>query len=185
MIGSIPDLQPVFNNQNTVAVTEGMVTELQDAFTLLELWNQEAGVTAITRYTSLVPTVESNTVTWNGSQPMGTDFVLEAGSFLWVRFDQVHILDLGYGACSALDLTSGVNVFTYTCFPDQYTAYRLISEIGTGNISGLRMLDPDTGRWRVASVVDDKITGDNFIIPRIAVVMMDMKNAITTWKPGE
>ena len=185
MIGSIPDLQPVFNNQNTVAVTEGMVSELEDAFTLLELWNREAGVTAITRYSSLVPTVESDTVTWNGSQPMGTNFNLEAGNFLWVRFDQKHILDLGYGACSALDLSSGVNVFTYTCFPDQYTAYRLLIEIGTGNINGLRVLDSDTGRWRVASVVDDKIAGENFAIPRIAVVMMDMKNEITTWKPGE
>jgi beta propeller repeat protein len=184
-IGSVPDLQPVFRNHNTVAVTEGMASELQDGFTLLELWNQEAGVTAITRYTSLVPTVESDTLIWDGNQPTGNNFSLEAGTFLWVRFGQTHILDLGYGACSAVDLVAGVNVLTYTCFPDQYTAYDLIGEIGTSHIIGLRMLDADTGRWRVASVVGEEIVGENFAIPRIAVVMMDTKNAIMTWKPGE
>ena len=185
MIGSIPDLYPVFNNQNTVAVTEGMVSNLQDAYTLLGLWNTEAGVAAITKYTSLIPTVVSETATWDSGQPEGNNFNLEAGSFLWVRFDQAHILDLGQGACSPIDLVLGINVFSYTCFPDQYTAYKLIREIGEDKINALRILDSDTGRWLVATVVNDKITGENFIIPRIAVVMMDMKTPINSWKPGE
>lgn len=185
MIGSIPDLYPVFNNQNTVAVTEGMVSNLQDAYTLLGLWNTEAGVAAITKYTSLIPTVVSETATWDSGQPAGNNFNLEAGSFLWVRFDQAHILDLGQGACSHIDLVSGINVFSYTCFPDQYTAYKLIREIGEDKINALRILDSDTGRWLVVSVVNDKIAGENFNIPRIAVVMMDMKTSINSWKPGE
>jgi beta propeller repeat protein len=184
-IGTLPDLQPVFNNQNTVAVTEGMAAELEDAYTLLRLWNQEAGVSAITHYTSLVPDIAAETVSWSEGQPAGNNFALEAGSFLWVRFSQAHILDLGYGPCNAVDLAAGINAYTYTCFPDQYTAYRAIQEIGKDAVRALRMLDSDTGKWQVVSVVDDRIVGPNFTIPRIAVVMMDMKSARNSWKPGE
>jgi len=185
MIGSMPDLQPVFNNRNAVAVTDGMASTLQDGFTLLELWNREAGITEITRYTSLVPTVSSDTVNWSGGGPVGDNFALEPGTFLWVRFNQPHVLDLGLTACGALDLVPGTNVLTYTCFPDQYSAYELIGEIGTENLDGVRMLDAETGRWRVASAVDGTIVGEDFAIPRIAVVMIEMKTEITAWKPGE
>jgi beta propeller repeat protein len=185
MIGSMPDLQPVFNNRNAVAVTDGMASTLQDGFTLLELWNREAGITEITRYTSLVPTVSSDTVNWSGGGPVGDNFALEPGTFLWVRFNQPHVLDLGLAPCGALDLVPGANVLTYTCFPDQYSAYELIGEIGTENLDGVRMLDAETGRWRVASAVDGTIVGEDFAIPRIAVVMIEMKMEITAWKPGE
>jgi len=185
MLGTIPDLHPVFNNRNVVAVTDGMVSRIQDAYSLLTLWHQEAGVTEITRYVSLVPTVVSETVTWSGGQPAGNNFSLEAGSFLWVRFAGGHILDLGYGACSPIDLAAGVNVFTYTCFPDGYRAYQLIGELGKDKVNAVRMLDSQTGAWRVASVVNGKVVGDNFPIARIAVLMMDMKSATDAWKPGE
>jgi len=168
-----------------VAVTDGMASTLQDGFTLLELWNREAGITEITRYTSLVPTVSSDTVNWSGGGPVGDNFALEPGTFLWVRFNQPHVLDLGLTACGALDLVPGTNVLTYTCFPDQYSAYELIGEIGTENLDGVRMLDAETGRWRVASAVDGTIVGEDFAIPRIAVVMIEMKTEITAWKPGE
>ena len=185
MIGSIPDLHPVFNNKNMVAVTEGMVSRLQDVHTLLALWRAEAGVTAITRYTNLVPTVESDTVTWDNGQPAGNNFNLVAGSFLWVQFDQGRILDLGQGACSSIDLAAGVNVFSYPCFPDQYSAYKLIQEIGSDNIKAVRVLNSDTGKWQVVSVVNNQMVGENFSIPRIAVVMMDIKTSMNSWKPGE
>jgi hypothetical protein len=34
-------------------------------------------------------------------------------------------------------------------------------------------------------VADDKIAGVNFNIPRIAVVMMDLKTSVDSWIPGE
>ena len=181
----MPDLHPVFDNQNTVAVTEGLVAKMQDAFTLLDLWHSEAGVTAITRFTSLIPAMASETAAWTDGQPSGTNFNLTAGDFLWVKFDQGHILDLGHGACGAMDFTAGVNAFSYTCFPDHYTAYQLMEDLGANNVAGLRMLDSHAGRWRVVSTADGKITGENFTIPRIAVILLDLKNPITAWKPGE
>ena len=95
MEGAIPALQPVFHNQNMVAVTEGMVANQGDAFSILTLWHEEVGVSEVTRYTSLLPTPVADTVTWDGGAPVGNNFTLEAGRFLWVKFNHIKILDLG------------------------------------------------------------------------------------------
>ena len=68
-----------------------MVGEQSDAFSLLELWNREAGVSEIRRYTSLLPAPVAETATWSGSAT-GTNFGLEAGEFLWVEFEENRIL---------------------------------------------------------------------------------------------
>jgi len=185
MIGVLPNLQPVFNNQNAVAVTTGMVSYQADAYTLLTLWNLEAGVISITRYTALVPAPVSETVTWVNGQPSGNNFNLEAGSFLWVKFDQAKILDLGQGGCSPVDLSAGVNVFGFWCFPDHYRAYDLIRELGTAKVKSIRILDSDTGKWMVAAVANNKIVGENFKIPTISVLMIDMVESVSAWIPGE
>lgn len=187
MIGNVPDLQPVFNNQNTVAVTAGMASFQKDAYTLLALWNEQAGISSITRYTSLLETVEpvAERVIWEGGHPVGNNFTLEPGRFLWVKFDTTKILDLGTGECDFISLAAGTNVFSYSCIPDHYSAYKLIRELGTTNINALRVLDSDTGRWKVASVINDRIVGEDFDIPSIAVLMLDMNAPVGLWKPGE
>jgi len=186
MMGSLPDLQAIYHNYNAVAVTDGMVSYLGDAHTLLRLWNTQAGVSAILRYKSLVPTPVIETVVWENDQPLGPNFDLEEGSFLWVRFEQAKILHLGQGGeCTAIQLTPGENVFSYRCFPDRYSAYELLREIGVDRIKAVRMLDSETGRWMVAAVVDGSIVGEDFAIPRIAVVMLDMSTAVDNWNPGQ
>lgn len=185
MAGTLPDLQPVFDNRNTVAVTEGMVSNQGDAYTLLKLWNEEAGVSEITRYTALLPQPVADTVKWIGSAPDGNNFALVAGTFLWVRFNNANILDLGQGTCTALNLSAGANVFSYSCFPDHYSAYRLIREVGAANISAVRVLDSETGRWEVASVVNGQITGEDFNIQPLSVIMVDMNVPFGPWRPGE
>jgi beta propeller repeat protein len=185
MTGSLPDLQPVFNNRNTVAVTEGMLSDQGDAYTLLKLWNEQAGVSEITRYTTLLPQPVAESVSWISGAPVGDNFTLEAGSFLWVKFNDTNILDLGEGTCTSLNLVAGPNMFSYSCFPDHYSAFRLIRELGTANINALRVLDSDTGRWQTASVVNSQIVGEDFRIQSVAVLMLDMINPVPSWKPGE
>jgi beta propeller repeat protein len=185
MTGSLPDLQPVFNNRNTVAVTEGMLSNQGDAYTLLKLWNEQAGVSEITRYTTLLPQPVAESVSWISGAPVGDNFTLEAGSFLWVKFNDTNILDLGEGTCTSLNLVAGPNMFSYSCFPDHYSAFRLIRELGTANINALRVLDSDTGRWQTASVVNSQIVGEDFRIQSVAVLMLDMINPVPSWKPGE
>lgn len=185
MAGPVPDLQPVFNNRNTVAVTQGMVDNQGDAYTLLELWNSQAGVLELTRYTSLLPQPAAETVTWSGSGPAGTNFTLERGDFLWVGFNQTHILDLGNRTCEPLTLVAGTNVFSYTCFPDHYSAYRLVRELGAANVQALRVLDAKTGRWQAAVVSDGQVVGADFNIPSVAVLMLELNSALGEWRPGE
>lgn len=185
MIGTLPDLQPVFDNLNTVAVTTGMAARLPDAHQLLRVWNREAGITGITRYTALLPQPVAETVSWEGGQPSGDNFTLEPGGFLWVKFGDMKILDLGTTECAAIGLASGTNVFSYSCFPDRFSAYGLIRELGPENVRALRLLDAETGRWVVATVVGGAISGEDFTIPQIAVLMLDMSVPISDWRPGE
>ncbi|RMG89173.1 MAG: hypothetical protein D6708_10330, partial [Candidatus Dadabacteria bacterium] len=184
MAARVPDLQPVFDNRNLVAVTGDMADRQGTAFALLERWHEEAGVTEITRYVSLLPEPVAETATWQGSGPVGVNFGLEPGSFLWVGFDSTRILDLGMGGCGTVDLARGVNVVGYTCFPDGYSAYRLIRDLGTASVSAVRVLDAGTGRWRVALVRSGEILGEDFPIPRVAVVMLDLGQPVSAWQPG-
>jgi beta propeller repeat protein len=184
MIGSIPDFQPVFNNKNTITVTEGMASSQVDAFTLLRLWNGSAGVTGITRYTSLIPNPVAETATWSGTAPTGDNFPLVAGNFLWAKFSGTTILDLGVSACGAMDLGAGVNAVGYACWPDRYSAYKLLRELGLANVSAIRLLDSQTGNWKAATVVDGEVAGDDFDISPVSVLMIEMNTPVTSWKPG-
>ncbi len=183
MLGRLPDLQPVFNNTNIVAVTQGMADRMHDAFTILRLWHDEAGVEGITRIVSLDTAPVTESATWEGGAAAGVNFQLQPGTFLWVRFDSDNILDLGQSGCNSLDLSAGSNVFSYWCWPDGISAYALIKDIGIDKVNSVRMLDSATGKWRMATVIDGAIRGEDFSIPRIAVVMIDMKEDVTGWQP--
>ncbi|NOQ15155.1 MAG: hypothetical protein GQ583_11855 [Methyloprofundus sp.] len=84
-----------------------------------------------------------------------------------------------------MNLSVGVNVFSYTCFPDNYTSYQLLNAVGLDNINAIRMLDSASGQWQVANVDNGSIVGHNFLIANIAVIMLDMKQAVPAWIPGE
>jgi len=183
-IGSLPDLQPVFNNRNMVVVTEGVMGYRSNASELLTLWQQQAGVVEITRYSQLLPTIESQTVSWNGAAVVGDDFSLSQGDFLWVKFAEARILDFANSDCLPQNLPIGVNVLTTTCVPDDYDAYRLLAELGVGNVNAVRLLDAQTGRWQVASINAGGIIGENFDIPPIAVVLVDVQQPVNQWLPG-
>jgi hypothetical protein len=139
---------------------------------------------SVTRYTALMPTPVSETASWDGAQPTGSNFSLEEGSFLWVKFDGTRILDLGQNACDTLNLGMGVNVFGYTCFPRDYTAYALIRELGLAKVKAVRVLDAETGQWKVASVASGAPAGADFEIAPVAVVMIDMNEGVADFKPG-
>ena len=178
----IPALQPVFNNRNAIAVTETMVNYQRNAYGLLAAW-QSVGVREITRYTALVPQVASETATLIAGQPSGPNFDLAAGAFLWVKFDDRRVLDLGLNTAGALDFGPGLNVFSYAGFPSAYTAYQLLRQLGLENVRAVRMLDAESGRWAVAQVMDAQLAGQDFAIPPVAVLLLDLANPITNWKP--
>lgn len=179
---SLPSLEAVFRNNNVVAITPAMVAYAQNAFGLLSLWSSN-GVRALTEYTQLTPQVTTQTAVWTNGAATGQNFSLVAGGFLWVQFDTNQVLDLGVNNHSALNLAAGANVFSYTGFPDAYSAFTLLRQIGLRNALAVRMLDAQAGRWRVALVQGGNPVGDDFPIPNTAVLMLSLTNAVNQFTP--
>ena len=88
---TLPSLQPVFQNRNVVAVTAAMLAYAQNAYGLLADWGSN-GVQSITEYTSLTPTVASQTAYLANGTPAGPNFTLVPGSFLWIQFNNQQVL---------------------------------------------------------------------------------------------
>jgi beta propeller repeat protein len=179
---TLPSLQPVFQNRNVVAVTPAMLAYAQNAYGLLGDWATN-GVQSVTEYTSLTPTVVSQTAYLTNGTPSGPNFTLVAGSFLWIKFAGHQVLDLGVNSSSSVNLAAGINVFAYTGFPDAYNAYTLLQQLGVANVLAVRILDSEAGRWRVAEVQNGTAVGDNFPIPSTAVLMVSVTNAISHFTP--
>jgi hypothetical protein len=100
-----------------------------------------------------------------------------------VKFVGAQLLDLGVNAPTTLNLAAGVNVFSYTHFPSDYSAYQLLHQIGLNNVRALRMLDSAGGNWVIAEVRNGAIIGQDFHIPQVAVLMLDLTNGIAQFKP--
>jgi beta propeller repeat protein len=179
---SLPSLQPVFQNRNVVAITSAMVSYAQNAYGLLALWATN-GVQSVTEYSSLSPQVVSQTAAWNNGSASGVNFNLTAGSFLWIKFNTNQVLDLGLNSGSSINLAQGINVFGYTGYPDGYNAFDLLQQLGLNNALSARILDSQSGRWRVALVESNAVVGDNFPIPNTAVLMLGLTNAVNQFTP--
>ncbi len=179
----LPSLQGVFQNRNAVAVTAAMSGYFHDAFTLLTQWHAQAGVQQVSFYSSLVPQVVSQTAYWNNGTPAGQNFSLVAGSFLWIKFDTSRVLDLGVNATGPLNLPAGASAFSYVGFPSGYTAYQLLNQLGVSNARAVRMLDAESGRWLAAVIQNSHPAGDDFVIPPVAVLMLDMANPVNNFIP--
>jgi beta propeller repeat protein len=179
---SLPALQAVFQNRNVVAVTDDMAAYAQNAYGLLSRWATN-GVQSVTAYSSLVPQVVSQTAVLSNGVPSGPNFALVSGSFLWVKFDSQRVLDLGSDNDSALNFAAGANVFAYTRFPDSYSAYQLLQQLGLNNVPSVRMLDAQSGRWVVAEVQNGIPVGNDFPIPPVAVLMVNLANPVSQFIP--
>jgi hypothetical protein len=159
-----------------------MLSYAQNAYGLLSDWGTN-GVQSITEYTSLTPSVASQTAFLTNGAPAGPNFSLIPGSFLWIQFNSRQVLDLGVNTSTSISLAAGANVFSYTGFPDSYNAFTLLQQIGLNNAQTVRMLDAEAGRWRVAEVLGGSVEGDNFPIPGTAVLMLSVSNAVNQFTP--
>lgn len=183
VFAELPALQAVFQTMNAVPVTPAMVNRAGDAFTLLERWNKAVGVQAISRYSALVPTLVKQTATWDGGAATGDNFTLAAGDFIWLGFDAPHVADMGDDAAGTLSLSAGVSVFGYADFPQPYSAYQMVRQLGLDKIRAIRMLDTASGQWWAAEVCNGALIGRDFKIPSSAVIWVDMKQAVNDWRP--
>jgi hypothetical protein len=100
-----------------------------------------------------------------------------------MKFDRRQVLDLGVNNSSALDLSAGANVFGYTGFPDSYSAFQLLRQIGTNTALSVRMLDAESGSWLVAEVQNGALVGNDFPIPAVAVLMVNLAGPVSQFMP--
>jgi hypothetical protein len=178
----LPIFQAVYPNNNAVLITYDMAQAQKHAFGLLELWNNKAGITEITTYLSLVPTIKAQTAKWHNGQLEGDNFSLAANSFVWVKFDQSFILNLGNDNCNPITLYPGPNMISYGCFPDQFSSYQLIDMLGRSGVKSVRMPVASTGRWEVSIVKEGQIGGPDFSIPGTAVLLIDVLEQIEIFR---
>jgi len=183
VFAELPALQAVFQTMNAVPVTPAMVDRAGDVFTLLERWNEAAGVLDISRFSALVPTLEKQTASWDGNAASGENFALVAGDFIWLGFDTPRVADMGAGEAGTLSLSAGVHVFGYAGFPQPYTAHQMLRQLGLDNIRAIRMLDTASGQWWTAEVREGLLIGRDFKIPTSSVIWVDMKQAVNDWRP--
>ncbi len=183
LTADLPALQGVFQNQNAVAITDALAANQQDAYTLLTLWHAQAGIDEITHYSSLSPSVVSETATWANGAPTGTNFPLTAGGFLWIKFDKSRVLDLGVNNTGSIALPAGTSVLSYARFPGGFSAYELLDQLGQGTARSVRMLDSENGNWVAAQFQNGRPVGTDFAIPSVAVLMIDLAAPISNFTP--
>lgn len=179
---NLPSLQPVFQNRNLVLVTDAMVAYGTNAYGLLALWGSN-GVQSITQFTELAPAVNTQTALWSNGVPSGVNFSLVSGNYLWVKFNNDQVLDLGLNNSSPLNLPAGASVFGYSRFPDAYSAFQLLRQLGLNNAMSVRLLDSQSGLWKVAQVQNGGLVGTDFTIPNVAVLMVSLTNPVNQFTP--
>ncbi|MCC5805514.1 MAG: hypothetical protein JJU00_04210 [Opitutales bacterium] len=180
----LPALQAVFDNQNAVPVTEGMAAAYGNAFSLLADWGAAAGVASVSRFAGSVPDWTEETAVLDGGFPAGNNFPLEPGAFLWIRFAGDEVLELDVPPTAAINLPAGISALSYDRFPLGYSAAAFIRDLGPERVRAIRFLDSATGFWRSLEVKEDgELLGPNFRIPAVAVVLVDLREAIPSWTP--
>jgi hypothetical protein len=181
---SLPALQATFPSSNAIAITPGMAAAYPDAFSLLTDWQAEVGGVTLRQFTALTPAVVAVEATWDGASASGDNFALQAGDFLWVEFPQRRVLDLGDRVMTAIDLQSGLNVVSYDHFPLDYTAYRMVQDMGVARTVALRMLDAANGQWRSIEVDGTgELVGPDFAVPPVAVLLVELTEPLAGWSP--
>ncbi len=179
---AVPALQPVFRNYNAIAITPALVARHANAHALLTAWNTDAGVVSISRFQSFAP-LTTEVATISGGAPSGANFALVAGQFIWVRFNDARLVDLGAASDAPLNLPAGASAFTHTRLPLGYTGHALIRSLGLANVRGIRALDAEAGQWRLLAVDNGTIMGPDFRLPDVAVIMVDLYHPVSNWTP--
>ena len=180
----LPALQAVFDNQNAVPVTEGMAAAYGNAFSLLADWGAAAGVASVSRFAGSLPDWSEETAVLENGFPAGHNFPLEPGAFLWIRFAGDEVLELDIPQTAGVNLPSGISALSYDRFPLGYSAAAFVRDLGPERVRAIRFLDSATGFWRSLEVKEDgELLGPNFRIPAVAVVLLDLREAIPSWTP--
>lgn len=94
-------------------------------------------------------------------------FMLQGGEGLIVYARQDKEISFTSVLCSTLDLKSGFNLVGLACPAEGYTAYQLLNDLGSENVSSIQRYSTEKGAFETASFCQDgQLAGVDFpIVP--------------------
>ena len=92
-------------------------------------------------------------------------FILQGGDGLIVYAKQDKEITFTSVLCSTLDLKPGFNLVGFACPADGYTAYQLLSDLGSKNVSSIQRYSTEKGAFETAGFTQDgQLVGVDFVI---------------------
>lgn len=86
--------------------------------------------------------------------------------------------------CPTMDLAKGVNVLGLPCFPPAYSAFQLLTDLGTpAQVSAVQTFDQTTGRFRTATWAGGVPAGSDFAIRAGEAYLVHMHAVRTAFDP--
>jgi len=101
-------------------------------------------------------------ITGDASNP---SFMLQGGEGLFVYAKQDKEITFTSMLCSTHDLRQGFNLIGFACPADGYSAYQLLNDLGSENVSSIQRYSTDKGAFEIASFRQDGMpVGVDFVI---------------------
>ncbi|MDL1982885.1 MAG: DUF3466 family protein, partial [Deltaproteobacteria bacterium] len=101
-------------------------------------------------------------ITGDASNP---SFMLQGGEGLFVYAKQDKEITFTSMLCSTHDLRQGFNLIGFACPADGYSAYQLLNDLGSENVSSIQKYSTDKGAFEIASFRQDGMpVGVDFVI---------------------
>jgi RHS repeat-associated protein len=92
-------------------------------------------------------------------------FALKGGEGLIVYARQDTEITFATVLCSALDLKPGFNLVGFACPADGYTAFQLLTDLGSGNVSSIQRYSTEKGAFETAGFgPEGQLVGVDFLI---------------------
>lgn len=143
---------------NLIAVPVDEATDLTD---LLPLLGDSSEIEKVLVYDDQAGTFVT-LLPWDSSSE---GFMLNGGEGLIVYARQDKEVTFATVLCSALDLKPGFNLVGFACPADGYTAFQLLSDLGSANVVSIQRYSTNKGAFDTAGFgLDGQVVGVDFVI---------------------
>lgn len=121
----------------------------------------------------------------NGNSLAGVDFPLLDSQGVFIVSDEVTTTSVsGPVNCLAIDLDAGMNVIGFRCVPPNYSAFKMILDLGNANrVATIQRFNSNTGRYETATYKDGQPAGNDFNIVLGEAYLVHMLNDLLAFDP--
>lgn len=167
---------------NLVAVTGALQTQFSSAFPLLNDWKGRVTLKGIETHDHVVAALVRGELDGSAAA-VGTDFPLTENGALFVYTDSRADLNLGeILSCGTISLTTGFNMASFPCLPDNYQASDLLGSLG-GSALSISRFDTTSARWVGLARTGGTTAGQDFPIRPGEGYLIYTSGDISNWVP--